>query len=378
MASGDRAARRAVPAARPAGGRAVPPHAAARVPRRDDRVPRARRLRRALPAALGAAGAGRATSTSPARTTTGCARLRVDAPRGSILDRNGHVLVSNVAGTRLELWPADLPKRWPAEQKELRALAPDHRHRRRARSSQKLKQHGVDPLTPVVVQSGLHEDQILYLEEHEASFPGVQLARSWLRRYPYQSLAAQVLGYVGQISPERVQAAEGPGVLRRRLDRPGGRRGDLRQVPARPRRPGPADGRLAGPAEGPAAPGRAAAAGRQPAADDRRRPAARRREGAPLRHPGGARRERAVRRRRRDRRARPERRVGARDGVVPDLPAVGLRRPPRREEARAAARPEGRREGELPGPEPRDRRELSAGLDVQAGHGARRDAGAPR
>ena len=51
------------------------------------------------------------------------------------------------------------------------------------------------------MQSGLHEDQILYLEEHEASFPGVQLARSWLRRYPYQSLAAQVLGYVGQISP---------------------------------------------------------------------------------------------------------------------------------------------------------------------------------
>ena len=50
-----------------------------------------------------------------------------------------------------------------------------------------------------------------------------------------------------------------------------------------------------------------------------------------------------------------------------------LRRSPRREEARAAARPEGRREGELPGAEPRDRRELSAGLDVQAGDGARRD-----
>jgi penicillin-binding protein 2 len=49
--------------------------------------------------------------------------LRLDAPRGSILDRNGHVLVSNVAGTRLELWPADLPKRWPAERKELRSLA---------------------------------------------------------------------------------------------------------------------------------------------------------------------------------------------------------------------------------------------------------------
>ena len=38
----------------------------------------------------------------------------VEAPRGPILDRNGHVLVSNVAGTRLELWPAYLPKTWSA------------------------------------------------------------------------------------------------------------------------------------------------------------------------------------------------------------------------------------------------------------------------
>ena len=52
------------------------------------------------------------------------------------------------------------------------------------------------------MQSGLHYDQIYYLREHAASFPGVQLAQSWLRKYPYQSLAAQVLGYVGQISPQ--------------------------------------------------------------------------------------------------------------------------------------------------------------------------------
>ena len=36
--------------------------------------------------------------------------LRVDAPRGPILDRNGRALVVNVPGTRVELWPSDLPK----------------------------------------------------------------------------------------------------------------------------------------------------------------------------------------------------------------------------------------------------------------------------
>ena len=131
--------------------------------------------------------------------------LHIDAPRGAILDRNGDVLVSNVAGTRVELWPADLPKTWPAERAELRALSgvtgvsvPQMLAR--------MKQHGSDPLTPVVVQTGLHQDPIFYLSEHQAQFPGVQLAESWLRTYPHQSLAAQVLGYVGEISePEYKQ-----------------------------------------------------------------------------------------------------------------------------------------------------------------------------
>ena len=125
--------------------------------------------------------------------------LLLDAPRGAILDRNGRVLVSNVAGTRVEIWPADLPKRWPAELRELRALqvvtgVSVHQ------MLERMNQHGNDPLTPVVVQTGLHDDQIFYLSEHRTQFPGVQLAESWLRSYPYRSLAAQVLGYVGEIS----------------------------------------------------------------------------------------------------------------------------------------------------------------------------------
>src|SRR5205085_12202442 len=100
--------------------------------------------------------------------------LRIDAPRGAILDRNGAVLVSNVAGTRVELWPADLPKHWPAELRELRMLeqvtgVSVHEILRR------MNEHGDDPLTPIVVQSGLHQDQIFYLAEHRPDFPGVQL-----------------------------------------------------------------------------------------------------------------------------------------------------------------------------------------------------------
>ena len=36
--------------------------------------------------------------------------LRIDAPRGSIVDTDGRVLVENMPGWRVEIWPADLPK----------------------------------------------------------------------------------------------------------------------------------------------------------------------------------------------------------------------------------------------------------------------------
>ena len=127
--------------------------------------------------------------------------LSIQAPRGPVLDRSGHVLVRNVPGTRVELWPADLPKSWPAERRELRGLSMVTGVSVRDILAQ-LREHGSDPLTPIVVQSGLHYDQIYYLREHAESFPGVRLAQSWLRKYPFQSLAAQVLGYVGQISPQ--------------------------------------------------------------------------------------------------------------------------------------------------------------------------------
>ena len=50
-------------------------------------------------------------------------QVRIDAPRGSIVDRNGRVLVRNVSGTSLEVWPADLPKNAVARKLELQHLA---------------------------------------------------------------------------------------------------------------------------------------------------------------------------------------------------------------------------------------------------------------
>jgi penicillin-binding protein 2 len=131
--------------------------------------------------------------------------LRLEAPRGPVLDRNGNVLVENVPGFRVELWPADLPKNWPAQRSELRALSGLTGVSLKEILAQ-LNRHAGDPLTPIVVQRGLRQDQIFYIREHGAQFPGVRLAKSYLRKYPYRSLGAQVLGYVGQISADEYKA----------------------------------------------------------------------------------------------------------------------------------------------------------------------------
>jgi penicillin-binding protein 2 len=128
--------------------------------------------------------------------------LRLEAPRGPILDRNGRVLVRNTPGTRVELWPSDLPKTWAARLAELRRLAVVTGVSAREIVAE-LDKHGDDPLTPVVVQRGIRQQQIYYLYEHQDEFPGVRMADTFIRQYPFQSLGAQLLGYVGQISADQ-------------------------------------------------------------------------------------------------------------------------------------------------------------------------------
>ena len=49
--------------------------------------------------------------------------VRVQAPRGPILDRNGRLLVTVRAGTEVQIWPSSLPKSRSLRVQELRALA---------------------------------------------------------------------------------------------------------------------------------------------------------------------------------------------------------------------------------------------------------------
>jgi penicillin-binding protein 2 len=130
--------------------------------------------------------------------------FRTHAPRGSIVARNGEVLVSNVPGTLIQLWPAALDN-VPAHERDRmlrrlgRLLGVPFREITAA-----LHGRGDDRLTPITIKESVPDAKIAYLLEHQNDFPGVQVSETYLRSYEHGPLAAQVLGYVGEISKEQL------------------------------------------------------------------------------------------------------------------------------------------------------------------------------
>ena len=127
-------------------------------------------------------------------------KVRVQAPRGPILDSSGRILVTNKPVTSVELSPAGMPKVYAERAAEVRRIA--HVARVSVRHVTKLileRKRAADLLDPIVVRTEATGSMLTYLEERAAAFPGLTLARSYIRRYPYGSLAAQLLGYDGQI-----------------------------------------------------------------------------------------------------------------------------------------------------------------------------------
>jgi penicillin-binding protein 2 len=129
--------------------------------------------------------------------------VRLQAPRGPILDRNGVVLVGNAAGHSVQIWPADLPEK--GRYQILRRLSTilNVPVGEMARDIAKRKD---DPLTPVTVKRNVLKAKVMYIWEHQDELQGVRVARSWLRNYPVGPLAAQLLGHVGEVDEEQVKA----------------------------------------------------------------------------------------------------------------------------------------------------------------------------
>lgn len=137
--------------------------------------------------------------------------VHVPAPRGRILDRNGKVLVDNQVAVVVGIDRYEFSQLGDEEQDamllrltaELRGvgkdIGPDEMRER-------LEDQRFSPYAPVPIATGVPDELKIYIEEHAELFPAVVVERTAVRTYPYGSVAAHILGYVGNINEDEYEA----------------------------------------------------------------------------------------------------------------------------------------------------------------------------
>ena len=146
-----------------------------------------------------------APKAQAAAENNGVRLIYTDAPRGLIEDRNGNVLVGNVNEPVIQV------SRLVADQNPsmVSRLAP-----LLGMTVPQLKKAinnlQYSPYAPVPVMPDASAQQILYIQENQELFPGVQATTMSVRTYsPMGKAAANLVGYVGQITQSQYQRLKG-------------------------------------------------------------------------------------------------------------------------------------------------------------------------
>jgi penicillin-binding protein 2 len=131
--------------------------------------------------------------------------FRVSAPRGEVLDRDGKIIVSNRTSLALQINPQKLPEDPRERRAELAQLAElTHSSLRRLRRTMH-EQLKLAPSAPITLRRDVGSYLVFYLQENQDRFPGVSVQRVFVRRYPHGTLAAHILGNVGEVSEKQLK-----------------------------------------------------------------------------------------------------------------------------------------------------------------------------
>ena len=126
--------------------------------------------------------------------------IRVQAPRGDIVDRNGRPLVTNRVGLAVKITPDKLPENRAKRHGLYRRLGRLLEMRPRVIGRRVDEQFKELPFSTATVKQDVSRDIMMYIDEREEDFPGVEIDPVFLRQYPYKQLGAHLFGYVGEVS----------------------------------------------------------------------------------------------------------------------------------------------------------------------------------
>ncbi|MGH2990821.1 MAG: hypothetical protein ACRDMA_13370, partial [Solirubrobacterales bacterium] len=130
--------------------------------------------------------------------------IRVQAPRGEIVDRNGRVLVDNRTALALQVAPRELPNRHRDRKRMIERLSgaagmSGDEIRKEIRVQTKEL-----PASPVTLRRDVGYPLVYFLQEHQGDFPGVSVERIFVRNYRRGTLGAHIFGQVGEVTEEQL------------------------------------------------------------------------------------------------------------------------------------------------------------------------------
>src|SRR5687767_4612941 len=103
--------------------------------------------------------------------------IKVEAPRGKIVDRNGTVIVDNRTALTVQVAPERLPRDPVIRAREIRRLSsvlglnPGSVRRKIKRETREL------PFSPVTLKTDVPLQTVFYLQENQPRFKGVEVKR---------------------------------------------------------------------------------------------------------------------------------------------------------------------------------------------------------
>jgi penicillin-binding protein 2 len=126
--------------------------------------------------------------------------LPIAAPRGQILDREGQPLAASTVTNAVQIVPSALPPAGRPRLELYRRLGTLLGMSAAHIEALVIKGRTALPYAPVTIKTDAGRGVLTVLAEQQSRYPGVTQEPVSIRSYPYGEMAANVLGYVGQVS----------------------------------------------------------------------------------------------------------------------------------------------------------------------------------
>src|SRR5918999_875880 len=138
--------------------------------------------------------------------------IKVQAPRGEIVDREGRVLVQNRVGYAVKVTPDRLSENERARRRLYRRLGRLLRMRPAVIDRRIRAQFRELPFSTATVKQDVPRETFMYIEERREDFRGVEVEPVFLREYPHGEIGAHLFGHLGEVSEKDLEDPRFAGV----------------------------------------------------------------------------------------------------------------------------------------------------------------------